>query len=170
MRNLGLSRPHCLLSAGVSPLVCFSFASWLSHCLLSRASASRHLPLHSCRTRPSSTSPLCLHQLVVASHLFARGHEKKVKYHGLVPPYTHVLQVKIYPRQKSGYAVACASVTSVRLHCLIHHKGTNTRRIIARRGGMGGEVLFYIIGNLAQLSRDTSFGGLFLKARETFQK
>jgi len=36
--------------------------------------------------------------------------------------------------------------------------------------GNGGEVLFYIIGNLAQLFQDTSFGGLFLKARETFQK
>jgi hypothetical protein len=69
--------------------------------------------------------------------------KKKVKYHGLVHPYTHEFQVKIHPRQKSGDAVACASVAPVRLHHLIHHKGTNTWRIIAHRGGMGGEVLLH---------------------------
>ena len=37
--------PHCLLSTGTSPPVCLLFAGWLLHCLLSRASASRHLLL-----------------------------------------------------------------------------------------------------------------------------
>jgi hypothetical protein len=46
-RNLGLSRPRRLLSAGTSPHVCLSFAGWLSRCLLSRASASCHLSLRS---------------------------------------------------------------------------------------------------------------------------
>jgi hypothetical protein len=81
----------------------------------------------------------------------------------------HNFQVKINPRQKSGDAVACASVVPVQQHCLIHHKGTNTWRIIARRGGMGGRS-YYIIGNLSQLSQDTSFGGLFLKAWEDTPK
>jgi hypothetical protein len=35
-RNLGLSRPRRLLSAGASPPVCLSFAGWLSRRLLSR--------------------------------------------------------------------------------------------------------------------------------------
>ena len=51
--------------------------------------------------------------------------------------------VKITPRQKSGNAVARASVAPVRLHRLICHKGINTRRIIARRGGSGGGVLLH---------------------------
>ncbi len=53
-RNLGLSRPRRLLSAGTSPPVCLSFAGWLSHCLLSRASASRHLLSRSRLTRPDN--------------------------------------------------------------------------------------------------------------------
>jgi hypothetical protein len=44
----------------------------------------------------------------------------------------HDFYVKITPRQKSGNAVARASVAPVRLHRLIRHKGINTRRIIAR--------------------------------------
>ena len=71
MRNLGLSVPPRLLSAGASPPVCLSFSGWLLHCLLLRASASHHLLSRSCRTRPSSTPPLCSPQLVVALHLFA---------------------------------------------------------------------------------------------------
>ncbi len=59
------------MSAGASPSVCLSFAGWLSHRLLSRASALRHLSSRSCRTRPSLTPPLCSRQLVVALHLFA---------------------------------------------------------------------------------------------------
>jgi hypothetical protein len=59
------------LSTGASPLVCLSFAGWLSHRLLSRASASRHIFSDSLCTHPSSTPPLCSRQLVVASHLFA---------------------------------------------------------------------------------------------------
>jgi hypothetical protein len=68
---LGLLRPRRLLSTGASPLVCLSFAGWLSHRLLSRASASRHISSGSRRTHPSLTPPLCSRQLVVASHLFA---------------------------------------------------------------------------------------------------
>jgi hypothetical protein len=63
--------PRRLLSTGASPLVCLSFAGWLSHCLLSRASASRHISSGSRRMHPSSTPPLCSCQLVVALHLFA---------------------------------------------------------------------------------------------------
>ena len=64
-------RPRRLLSTGASPLICLSFTGWLSHRLLSRASASRHISSGSRRTHPSSTPPLCSRQLVVASHLFA---------------------------------------------------------------------------------------------------
>jgi hypothetical protein len=53
-RNLGLSRPRRLLSAGASPPVCLSFAGWLLHRLLSRASASRHLLSRSRLTRPAT--------------------------------------------------------------------------------------------------------------------
>jgi hypothetical protein len=70
---------------------------------------------------------------------------KKVKYHGLVRPYMHDFQVKILPRQKSGNAVACASVAPMQLHCLIHHKGTNTWLIIAHRGGIGGGGLITLL-------------------------
>jgi hypothetical protein len=51
-RNLGLLRPHCLLSIGASPPICLSFASWLSRRLLSRASASRHFLSCSRLTHP----------------------------------------------------------------------------------------------------------------------
>jgi len=71
MGNLGLSRPHRLLSAGASPPVCLSFAGWLSHCLLSRASTSGHLSSRSRLTHPSSIPSLHSCQLVVTSHLFA---------------------------------------------------------------------------------------------------
>jgi hypothetical protein len=54
-RNLGLSRPRHLLSAGTSPLVCLSFAGWLSRRLLSRASALRHLSSRSRLTRPDNS-------------------------------------------------------------------------------------------------------------------
>jgi hypothetical protein len=53
--NLGLSRPHHLLSAGASPPVCLSFAGWLSRCLLLRASALPHLLLCSHLTRPDDS-------------------------------------------------------------------------------------------------------------------
>ena len=59
------------MSDGASPHVCLSFAGWLSHRLLLRASASRHLSLRSCHTRPSLTPPLCSRQQVVTAHLFA---------------------------------------------------------------------------------------------------
>jgi hypothetical protein len=51
-RNVGLSRPRHLLSAGASPPVCLTFAGWLSRRLLSRASASHHLSSRSRLTRP----------------------------------------------------------------------------------------------------------------------
>ena len=79
----------------------------------------------------------------------------------------HDLYVKITPRRNLGDAVARASVAPVRLHCLICHKGINTRRIIARGGGWGGGS-YYIIGisaGLAQLSqalpRHLDFGIFF---------
>jgi hypothetical protein len=50
--NLGLLRPRCLSSAGASPPVCLSFAGWLLRCLMSRASASRHLLSRSRLTHP----------------------------------------------------------------------------------------------------------------------
>jgi hypothetical protein len=55
-RNLGLSRPHHLLSAGASPPICLSFASWLSRCLLSGASALCHVLLRSCLTHPDDSN------------------------------------------------------------------------------------------------------------------
>jgi hypothetical protein len=55
-RNLGLSRPRHLLPAGASPPVCLSFAGWLSHRLLSRASASRHLSSRSHLTHPDDSN------------------------------------------------------------------------------------------------------------------
>jgi hypothetical protein len=81
----------------------------------------------------------------------------------------HDFYVKITQMQKSGNAVARASVATVRLHRLIRHKGINTRRIIACKGGSGGGESYNIIGisaGLAQLSQDTSISGLFLEARE----
>ena len=54
------------------------------------------------------------------------GVGKKVKNHGIVHRVTHDFYVKINPREKSGDAVACASVAPVRLHHLICHKGINT--------------------------------------------
>ncbi len=62
--NLGLLRPRHLLSAGTSPPVCLSFAGWLSRCLLSRASALRHLSSRSRLTRPDDSnrpSIRCIH-------------------------------------------------------------------------------------------------------------
>jgi hypothetical protein len=54
-RNLGLSRPPHLLSADAAPPVCLSFTGWLSRCLLSRASTSRHLLSCSRLTRPDNS-------------------------------------------------------------------------------------------------------------------
>jgi hypothetical protein len=54
------------------------------------------------------------------------GDRKKVKNHGIVRPVMHNFYVKINPREKSGNAVAYASVAPVRLHRLIRHKGINT--------------------------------------------
>jgi hypothetical protein len=54
-RNLGLSRPWRLLSAGASPPVCLSFAGWLLRCLLSHASALRHLSSRSRLTHPDDS-------------------------------------------------------------------------------------------------------------------
>jgi len=81
----------------------------------------------------------------------------------------HDFYVKITPRRKSGNAVARTSVAPVRLHRLIHHKGINTRRIIAHGGGFRGGGAYYITGisaGLAQLSQDTSILGFFLEVRE----
>ena len=58
--------------------------------------------------------------------LILSNDEKKVKYHGVVCPYMNDFQLKINTRQKSGNAVACASVAPVQLHHLVHHQGTNT--------------------------------------------
>jgi hypothetical protein len=80
----------------------------------------------------------------------------------------HDFYVKITPRQKSGNAVARASVAPVRLHRLIRHKGINTRRIIARGGGSGGGVLlhYWHFGWFgAVLPRHLNFG-IFFEARE----
>ncbi len=54
-RNLGLSRPRHLLSAGASPPVCLSFAGWFLRCLLLRASALHHLLSRSRLTRPDDS-------------------------------------------------------------------------------------------------------------------
>ena len=80
--------------------------------------------------------------------------------------------MKINPRQKSGDAVTRASVAPVQLNCLICHKGINTHKSLLTEGDLG-RGSYYIIGILAdlgQLSRDTSFLGFFLEAREDPQK
>jgi hypothetical protein len=58
-RPIEAPSPLVILSTGASPLVCLSFAGWLSHRLLSPASASRHISSGSRRMHPSSTPPLC---------------------------------------------------------------------------------------------------------------
>ena len=70
-RNLSLSRPRNILSAGASSPVCLLLAGWLLFRQLLRASALHHLLLRCRLTHPSSTPLLCSRQLVVASHLFA---------------------------------------------------------------------------------------------------
>jgi len=88
------------------------------------------------------------------------GDGKKVKNHGIVHPVTHDFYVKIKTRQKSGDAVACASVAPARLHRLICHKGINTWRIIAQQMKNGGGS-HYIIGIRAQLADVSRFGDYF---------
>jgi len=95
---------------------------------------------------------------------------KKVKNHGIVHRVMHNFYMKINPRQKSGDAVACASVAPVRLHRLIHHKGMNTWRIIAVQGRNGGGTSYYIIGIWAQLCDVFRFGDYFWKRGKTSQK
>ena len=90
--------------------------------------------------------------------------EKKVKYHGVVCPYMNDFQLKINTRQKSGNAVACASVAPVRLLHLICHKGINTWQILQRGGGMGGGDLITL------LAFELPFWGLFLEEREDIPK
>ncbi len=88
-------------------------------------------------------------------------------------PETHEFYMKTNPRQKSGDAVACASVAPMPLHCLICHAGINIQLIIAQQRRNGGEESYYIIGIWAQLtdfSRDTSFWGLFLEVQEDIPK
>jgi hypothetical protein len=69
----------------------------------------------------------------------------------------HDFYVKITQMQKSGNAVARASVATVRLHRLIRHKGINTRRIIACKGGSGGGESSFGRG----ASKSTTQGGIF---------
>jgi hypothetical protein len=59
-RNLGLSWPRHLLSAGASPPVCLSFAGWLLRCLLLRASALHHLLSHSRLKHPDDSNRLSI--------------------------------------------------------------------------------------------------------------
>ena len=81
----------------------------------------------------------------------------------------HDFYVKINPREKSGNAVACASVAPVWLHCLICHKGINTWWIIAQQRKNGGEVLLHY-WHLGAARRHLSFWGLFLETREDIPK
>ena len=79
---------------------------------------------------------------------------------------THNFYVKINPREKSGNAVACASVAPMQLHCLIRHKGINTWQIIAarRRNGGGGLITLLAFGCSLPV------WGLLLEAREDIPK
>jgi len=73
---------------------------------------------------------------------------------------------EINPREKSGNAVACASVAPMQLHCLICHKGIKTWQIIAarRRNGGGGLITLLAFGCSSPV------WGLFLEAREDIPK
>ena len=85
---------------------------------------------------------------------FPSGHGIKCKKSWRRASCAHNFYVKINPREKSGDAVACASVAPVRLHRLIRHKGINTRRIRAHGGG--SDYIIGILAGLSQLSQDTS--------------
>jgi len=82
------------------------------------------------------------------------GDGKTVKNHGIMRHVMHNFYVKINPKQKSGNAVACASVAPVRLHCLICHKGINAWRIIAqqRKNGGGGLITLLAFGRSLPMS------------------
>jgi hypothetical protein len=85
----------------------------------------------------------------------------------------HDFYVKITPRQKSGNAVAHASVAPVRLHHLIRHKGINTRRIIARGRGSGGGGIITLLGFWLvwrSSPKTPRFRDLFWKRGKTPQK
>ena len=139
-----------------------------------------------CCSPPPTSSPLSppLRHMTLGDGAFERAHYlyrigqgggsissgdgKKVKHHGIVRRVMHDFYVKINPREKSGDAVACASVAPVQLHCLIRHKGKNTWRIIAarRRNGGGGDVITLLIF----FGRSLPVWGLFLEAREDIPK
>jgi hypothetical protein len=85
----------------------------------------------------------------------------------------HEFYMKTNPRQKSGDAVACASVAPMPLHCPICHAEINIANHCTAEEEWGGGGSYYIIGIWAQLadfSQDTSFWGLFLEAREDIPK
>jgi hypothetical protein len=97
------------------------------------------------------------------------GDGKKLKNHGIVHRVTHNFYVKNNPREKSGDAVACASVAPVQLHHLICHKGINTLQIIAvQRKNGGGVSLHY--WHLGAAHQPLQFWGLFLEEREDIPK
>ena len=58
---------------------------------------------------------------------------------------THDILLKLHPGQKSGDAVARASVAPMRLHRPIYHEEINTLRIIAASEGDGGGSLIAIL-------------------------
>ena len=73
----------------------------------------------------------------------------------------HDFYVKINLRQKSGDAVACASVAPMRLHIPIHHVGIHIRLIIAQQRKNGGGRSYCIIGIWVQLADVSRFGDYF---------
>jgi len=84
-------------------------------------------------------------------------------------PETHEFYVKTNPRQKSGDAVACASVAPMSLHCLIYHAGINVRLIIPqqRRNGGGGLITLLAFGHSSPTSPVL---GIIFEAREDIPK
>ena len=125
------------MSAGASPPVCLSFAGWLSYCLLSHASASRHLSSRSRYTRPSSTPPLCSRQLIVASHLFAPPPPLTMP-----PPYDWLCRLR---RRCTGiFAVVAIAIVTLVASCRAGvialvivvvdvHRHRCCRRLVSRR-------------------------------------
>ncbi len=71
--------------------------------------------------------------------------EKRVKYRCTMFWGTHDILLKLHPGQKSGDAVARASVAPMRLHCPIYHEEINTLRIIAASEWDGGGSLVAIL-------------------------
>ena len=86
----------------LAPLFPFAFVCWLV-VPSPLISPLHHLSLHSCLSRPSSTPPLCLRRLVVASNLAAPPTP-------LDAPLAHVLPLAAPPPHIRQLALSCTAI------------------------------------------------------------